>query len=285
MTWYIDDTTKAAYVLSSDGHDQRRILSDVDGDIRSLGWSPDGLRLVFVVRDDERPGGAIWTAAADGTGAALFYDGLDDGCVDVFHPIWSPDGSALSLVCYGERDATLAVLNIDLMQLTRLATYPWPDFLDGAARWSNDGRTLAYAVLQWDPTDTYVTGSRLATIAADGSGEPEYLSDYDSFYSSPDWSPDDQRLVFNSYDLGNMRNETSNLYLSNVDGTDVEELTVAADVGVERVANGVWDPGGARIWVAVVDDHESSFHPGWVDPDTGHLTTLPTVGVGVEPQP
>ncbi len=285
MTWYIDDDTKAAYLLSSDGSNQRRILGNVEGSIPAISWSPDGESLVFVVRDEQYPGGAIWTAAANGSGAALFYDGLDDGCVDVFHPMWSPNGAAMSLVCYGERDASLAVLDLRSMELTRLVSYPWPDFLDGAANWSNDGRTLAYTVLHWDASDTFLTGSRLATIPADGTSPPTYLSDYDSFYSSPDWSPNDQKLVFNSYDLGNMRGEISDLFLSDPDGSNVEPLTIAADAGVERVANPGWDPDGTRIWVAVVDNNETSFHPGWVDPETGQLTTLPTDGAGVQPRP
>jgi hypothetical protein len=82
-----------------------------------------------------------------------------------------------------------------------------------------------------------------------------------------------------------MRGEISNLYTANVDGSGIRELAVAADAGVERLANPSWDPDGTRIWVAVVDANETSFHVGWVDPGSGRLTTLPTIGAGAEPQP
>ncbi|MEP7158081.1 MAG: hypothetical protein ABI797_01520, partial [Chloroflexota bacterium] len=250
FTWYIDDTSKAAYLVSFDGLGQRRILTDVTGDIRAASWSPAGDRIVFVVRDAEHPDGAISTAAADGTGAALFYDGRDAGCDSVFHPVWSPDASAMSLVCYrdSERLADLAVLDVASMQLTTLASYTWPEFLDGSSFWSRDGTRLAFTVLHWDPTDTFLVGSRIATIVADGSAPPVYRSEFDTNYSSPYWSPDDQQLVFNSYDL-QQRDATSNLYTMNLDDSAVDELTLAADAGVDRIAVPKWDPDGTRIWV------------------------------------
>lgn len=284
FTWYIDDKRKAAYLVSRDGHGQRRILTDVSGDIRAASWSPAGDRIIFVVRDAEHPDGAIWTAAADGTGAALFYDGRDAGCDSVFHPVWSPDATSMSLVCYrdSERLADLAVLDLASMQLTTLASYRWPEFLDGSAFWSRDGTRLAFTVLHWDPTDTFLVGSRIATIVADGSAPPVYRSEFDTNYSSPYWSPDDRQLVFNSYDL-QLRDATSNLYTMNLDDSAVAELSLAADAGVDRIAVPKWDPDGTRIWVAVVSG--TSFKIGWVDPSTGRLTTLPTTGAGADPQP
>lgn len=127
--------------------------------------------------------------------------------------------------------------------------------------------------------------SRIATIAADGSSKPTYLTDFDSFAVHPDWSPDDQRLVYNTYDFGNMLAEglVSDLLTMDVDGSHVAVLTGAADVGMERVGNARWDPDGSRIWVATLADGVRRM--GWVDPATGALTTLPVEGGAVDPQP
>lgn len=284
FTWYIDPQRKVAYLVSRDGRDQRRILTDVTGDIRAASWAPAGDRIVFVVRDTAHPDGAIWTAAGDGTGGALFYDGREAGCDSVFHPVWSPDASRMSLVCYRdtERLADVAVLDVASMKLTTLASYEWPQFIDGSSFWSHDGTRLAFTVLQWDPTDTFLVGSRIATVVADASAPPAYRSEFETRYSSPFWSPDDRQLVFNSHDLQE-RDVTSNLYTMNVEDSSVDELTLAADAGVDRIAVPKWDPDGTRIWVAVVTG--TSFKIGWVDPTTGRLTVLPTTGAGADPQP
>jgi Tol biopolymer transport system component len=291
FSWYggTGPNDKIAFVMSRDGSNQRRILTDVVGDIRALGWRPDGDRMSFVVRDSAHPDGAIWTAAADGTGAALLYDGLADGCTSVFHPVWSPDGRKLSIVCYVDRDAThtstLAILELATLKLTKLVTYPWPDALDSGARWSHDGSRLAYAVLHWDPTNIFLDGSRIATIKADGKSKPNDLNKLDSFAASPAWSPDDSLLLYNTYDFGNMvAAPVSDLYSIRPDGSDVKPYLTAAQAGVARIGHPEWDPTGTRIWVGVRVGSDT-YHIGWLDPATKALTMLSTIAAGAEPRP
>lgn len=289
FSWYFDGSKKAAYVVSRDGSNQRRILADVVGDIRSLGWAPDGNRMTFVVRDDAHPDGAIWSAAADGSGAGLFYDGLSDGCTSVFHPVWAPDGTRISLVCYVDRgtqhDAILAVLDVATKQLAQLVTYSWPSVLDNPARWSHDGKQIAYDVLHWDPTNTFLDGSRIATIGSTGSQKPRYVNDSDSFAATPAWSPDDLSLLYNSYDFGNMvEATTSDLFTMHADGSEPKPFLTAAQAGVERIGHPVWDPTATRIWVAVRINSDT-YRIGWLDPGTKALTMLPTIGAGAAPRP
>lgn len=291
FSWYggAGANVKVAFVTSRDGSNMRRILSDVVGDIRSLGWRPDGDLMAFVVRDGAHPDGAIWTAAADGTGAALLYDGLANGCTSVFHPVWSPDGKKLSIACYIDRDtthtSTLAVLEVATLRLTKLVTYSWPCVLDNPARWSHDGSRIAYDVLHWDPTNTSLDGSRIATIDSTGSSKPHDLTKLDSFAASPAWSPDDSTLLYNTYDFGNMvEANVSDLYSIQADGSGAEPFLTAAQAGVSRIGHPEWDPTGTRIWVAVRVGADT-YHIGWLDPDTKALTMLPTVAAGAEPRP
>jgi Tol biopolymer transport system component len=276
---------KVAYLAYRDGTAARRILRDVVGDIRAMTWSHDGSRMAFIVKDEAHPDGALWTAAADGTGAALVYDGHADGCDSVFHPAWSPDDAAIAIVCWDEPDAVLAVLQLEGMRLTRLAAFTPPEVIDTPPRWSHDGGTIAFAVLHWDPTNAFQDGSRHATIKSDASSEPVYLTEFASFASSPDWSPDDRRLVYNTNDLGNMLDAdlVSDLWTIGLDGSAPTPLSAAADAGVDRLGNSRWDPDGSRIWIGVVDG--DARHIGWVDPASGSLTTLALEGGGVDPQP
>jgi Tol biopolymer transport system component len=290
FTWYAGSQGgKAAFVVHRDGSELRRIMPDVVGDIRALGWAPDGNRMTFVVRDTAHPDGAIWSAAADGSGAALFYDGRADGCTSVFHPVWAPDGTRISLVCYvdiGDRhDATLAVLEVATKHLTPLVTYAWPDFLDNPARWSHDGTRMAFDVLHWDPTNTFLDGSRIATIEWQGSHKPRYLNGFDTFAASPAWSPDDGTLLYNTYDFGNMvEAPTSDLFSMRSDGSDAKPFLTAAEAGVARIGHPEWDPTNDRIWTGIRYGTDG-YHIAWLDPDTKALTVLPTVGAGAEPRP
>jgi Tol biopolymer transport system component len=291
FSWYggAGPNDKVAYVMSRDGSNQRRILSNVVGDIRALGWRPDGDLMTFVVRDSAHPDGAIWSAAADGTGAALLYDGLADGCTSVFHPVWSPDGTRLSIVCYVDRDTThdsiLGIYDLSKRQLTKLVTYSWPDFLDDPARWSHDGTRIAYPVLHWDPTNTFLDGSRIAAIKADGASKPRDLNDNATFASTPAWSPDDSLLLYNTYDFGNMGGATvSDLYSMRPDGSDVQSFLTAAAAGVARIGHPEWDPSGTRIWVGVRVGADT-YRIAWLDPSTKALTMLPTIAAGAEVRP
>ena len=289
FSWYANGPGKSAFVMWRDGSNQRRILSEIVGDIRSMGWRPDGDLMTFVVRDSTHPDGAIWSAAPDGSGAAMLYDGLADGCTSVFHPVWAPDGKKLSIVCYVDQGSThtstLAVLEVASKRLTKLVTYPWPDFLDNPARWSHDGTRIAYDVLHWDPTNTFLDGSRIATIEVMSASKPHVLTDLSSFGATPAWSPDDSMLIYNSYDFGNMVDAAvSDLYAMRPDGSDMKPFLTAADAGVARIAHAVWDPTGTRIWVAVRIGSDT-YHIAWLDPTTKALTQLPTVGAGAEVRP
>ncbi len=78
------------YVQSIDGGAALRL--PINGDPPSLpGWSPDGARLTYVTWG-ERSGGAVWTIAADGTGAPVKVSDLP---AFYTHPAYTPDGGTI----------------------------------------------------------------------------------------------------------------------------------------------------------------------------------------------
>ena len=278
----LHDSVKGAYLAHRNGASERRILGQVDGDIRSIGWINSD-RISFVVRDTAHPDGAIWTAGFEGDAAALFYDGRADGCDGVFHPQWSPDESRVSMVCYRPAGSTLAVLDVASRKLEFLATYVWPEFLDNPARWSPDGATLVYDILHWDPSDTFVDGSRVATIPTDGSAEPRYLNAFASNAARPSWSVDGTALIYNTFDWSSVHDDVaSDILTMRPDGTGVEPFLTASQAGVVRLAQPLWEQDGSRVWVCTWTGSAAKI--AWIDATTRQLTILPNEGSGAEPR-
>ena len=254
----------AIFLMRPDGSDAHEIAADVPGDHKRPAWSPDGSKLAFVVQDTDHPDGSIWTAKADGSGAALLSAGGTECPVGLFHPAWSADGKKLAVVCYpGDDRESVAVLDPATGSLTRLATFTNPDHLDNAPTWSPDGRTIAFDILHWDPTGQFIDGSVIATVPVAG-GKIHRLTIPDTFMSHPDWSPDGAELIMNSYDLGNIPStaKPSNLYAMKPDGSGLRQLTHSSTDGLMRIGTPNWDPDGSRIAVSILTSTGPDFSLG-----------------------
>lgn len=263
-------------LMRPDGSDAHKILTDVPGEHKSPSWSPDGRTLAFVVQDSDHPEGSIWTANADGSGAALLSAGGTECPVGLFHPAWSPDGTKLAVVCYpGGPDAeAIAILDVATGSITRLFTATHPEGIDNQPSWSPDGTSIAFAVLHWDPTGQFLDGSLVATVPAAG-GEVRRLTTFDNFMSSPDWSPDGSEIAINSNDLGNGSGDRpSNLHMIRPDGTGLRQITHSSVDGTMRIGCPHWDPDGSRIVVCIftgdaTDQSIFDVRLGFVDADGG----------------
>jgi Tol biopolymer transport system component len=92
----------------------------------------------------------------------------------------------------------------------------------------------------------------------------------------PDWSPDGQLLVVNSYDLHNMpmTDHASNLYTLKPDGSGLTQLTHSSVDGSMRIGTPRWDQDGTRIVASVATSKAppwsiSDVHLGFVDAGGG----------------
>jgi Tol biopolymer transport system component len=274
--WAVDPGGWYLALMRPDGSDAHRIVTDVPGEHKRASWSPDGLTLAFVVQDADTPNGSIWTARADGTGAALLSAGGTECPVGLFHPAWSPDGTKLAVVCYpgGDDTFSVAVLDLATKSLKRLATFSLPEFLDNAPTWSPDGTSIAFDILHWDPTGQFLDGSLVATVPAAG-GDVQRLTSFDTFMAHPDWSPDGREIAINSNDLGNGSDDrASNVYVIRPDGTGLLQLTQSSVDGTMRIGCPRWDPDGSRVVVCIktinaVDNSIFDVRLGFVDANGG----------------
>jgi Tol biopolymer transport system component len=285
--WY----PESLYLVRSDGSDRHRLDLGVEGEPFAASWSSDGERLAFVLRGDatEAPNGAIWTADADGTGAAALYGGAD-ACPDgAYWPAWSPDGTRLALICYevkGDKGFTsVAILDPATGTRTDLATFTYPQTIDNAPSWAPDGSALTFESITWDPTDQFIQTSVVATVPTAG-GEVTVLTDPELFAGHPDWSPDGSRIAFSTYDTGNIHGiqDPSNVYTIAPDGSGLRQVSTASTDGTMRLGQPFWSADGSRIVVSVARDwdKDSTGQPkntlGWVDATTGAFTEIGTEG-------
>jgi Tol biopolymer transport system component len=210
----------------------------------------------------------IFTAKPNGGDARRLTSTPDPSDSEL--PDWSPDGERIAFDTRTEFDAAqIYVMNADGSGLTQLTMGPG---VQRAAGWSPDADSLAIAAdwgggeaLQgiWiipasDPDGVTqeearrVTTLRRSTVGIDGSGL-ERLTRWRLNASDPDWSPDGQRITFDSGDSGRPGTK-GNIYVMRADGSGRTRLTDRApvrklegDPNIKGVNNPVWSPSGTQI--------------------------------------
>jgi Tol biopolymer transport system component len=246
----------AIYTQQADGSG-RDVLVDLDDSSFHPDWSPDGTRLAWRESTPEKD--QIWTAASDGSDPAVLVT-CDDACFGSDFPAWSPDGTSLVYTSYlspladdlPPSGSTLRVIEVATGMETVVASSDVGDILDNA-RWSPNGDRLVFQIDRFDSEGTEVA-MMIATVPSSG-GQITPLTDPAMFAGYPDWSPDGERIVFCTYDLGAFDElpqlAASNLYTVSPDGSDLRALTDLPPNG-KRVTQPSWTANGAGILATVV---------------------------------
>jgi Tol biopolymer transport system component len=261
-------------------------------------WSPDG-KLIAMVAEPAADISEIWTVNADGTDAKKVIACVEAPCVGFAGPAWSPDGKQLAFMRYlqpaakGYEDDQIAIEVLDPATGSTRVVAKSPVVADSKyveyvlPRWSPDGKQIVFAVATYPtpPTDENILASSIAVVRADGSevDAPRILTDPALFGAYPDWSPDGQRIVFNTYPIGSFQDTTKaqNLYTIRPDGTGLTQVTHFGENDT-RAAEPTWTPDGKRI--IFVHITRSSSDPwgarriGFVDAVGSNLTVLDRFG-------
>jgi dipeptidyl aminopeptidase/acylaminoacyl peptidase len=157
-------------------------LAGAVGGVDTIAWSPDGTRLVV---DASSGGQRIIVLAADGSDQRTIVDETSkEGPVA---PAWSPDGSRIAYISTPREQGSggfsleVWVIGADGSNPTRVfagacCIQDW----DGPI-WSPDGERVAF----WGDADTPY--DRWLVVNADGSGQPQEITDVEA----KNWRPDE----------------------------------------------------------------------------------------------
>jgi TolB protein len=229
--------------LTRSGRKHASIISD---------WSPDGQLIAFdsdrVDIDGRKKSVQIYVMNADGSGQAQLTRGPG------FHgdPGWSPDGESLAIdTDWGAGPASGGIWiipstdpdGVTQADARRLTVVPGNADFDSEPQFSPDGNAVLFSRFRAP------CSSAILRVNADGTGI-QRLTKWSLNASDPDWSPDGQRITFDSGDCFR-RGSKSDIYVMNADGSDRERLTDHPRRHKGDPVNGsnnpVWSPDGTTL--------------------------------------
>ena len=200
-------------------------LTNIKGDIDSYEWSPDGKLLLLVIRELERPDSLKdksknpivinrihFKQDREGYRIPLYrhlfiysvetgkLDTLTRGKFDNHHPVWSPDGKQVVFVSNHTPDPDkndnddLWVMEAKKDGAVRQLT-TWQGY-DHRAKWSPDGKKIAFQRSSGTGNFLMYEYSQLCTINADGSNLQVHTAVLDRDAHQHVWSKDGSQIYF-----------------------------------------------------------------------------------------
>jgi TolB protein len=173
----------------------------------------------------------IWLMDMDGSETGRHLRRLTNDAEGENYPSWSPDGKRLAY----QRDyngSAIYIADADGRNERRISSTPG---FDATPSWSPDGTKIIYTRVLGMMVSGQVPKTEIHIMNADGSGDQIILPESD-FSVEPRWSVNNQ-VVFMS-----RRNGGQHVFIMNIDGTDVKQLTRDGDNG-----DPAWSPDGRQI--------------------------------------
>jgi TolB protein len=229
------------YAVATDGSRLTNLTNSWADDVAPV-WSPDGRHVAFVSYRHTLSGkwslrgGSIYVLDFDPQGGVgggnprrLTFGASDDW------PTWSPDGQRIAFQSDRSGNWDIWCIKLDGSGLTRLTDDPGADRYPD---WSPDGQKIAFTSKRGGNEDVWVQDVTEILRGAGGSA-PVNLTRAESRDRYAMWSPDGERLTFNTERDGNLE-----IYMMNADGSNPRNVSRAPE-STEGLAD--WSPDGNSL--------------------------------------
>ena len=247
MPRFSPDGTRMAYVSSVEGKNQIYVrwldtgttarVTDLERSPSNLSWSPDGKHLAFTMFKPSKgpsffslprkPRGAEWAGNAKVIDQMTYrFDGagyLPNGHTHVF--VVPADGGSPRQVTTGNFNHT------------------------GTVAWMPDSSAVLVSANRYADWELNPREREIYAFALDGSGVTQ-LTSRQGNDSNPVVSPDGTRIAYTGNDENGMSHQNASLYVMNLDGSGVQNLTPDLDRGVSTVQ---WNSDGTGLYYAYND--------------------------------
>ncbi|MGE5111124.1 MAG: TolB family protein, partial [Acidobacteriaceae bacterium] len=222
-------------------------------------WSPDGSEIAYCLRDQA---GIIQIEVirAHGSGHKQLTHLKEAACL----PDWSPDGTKIAFSFYGNKVASIFVMDKNGGNVTEIASGDRP-------KWSPDGQRLAFIR---NPTRRGETSS-IWVVNANGT-DPRKVVDDNSEVVEISWFPDGKSIAFCST-RGKKRK--SALFRVSIDSGEVEPIAEHPKLALYFP---VISPDGKKVVVDAFSEGAREHYLLLLDLDT-HEGTVLARGGGLHP--